>query len=89
MELSESLKSLFRETAKSLKGSSGRVFMARTVKELGTGGQHLAESELGWNRKTIRKGTHELQSGLACQEAFSARGRKKASLGWFIKDWFF
>jgi hypothetical protein len=39
MELTDSLKSLCIETAKSLKGSARRLFMARTVKELGAGGQ--------------------------------------------------
>src|SRR4029453_16736988 len=61
---------------KSLKGSARRLFMARTVKELGAGGQRRAERELGWGRMTIRKGTHELESGITCLDAFSARGRK-------------
>lgn len=78
MELTDSLKTLFIETARSLKGPARRLFMARTTKELGSGGQRLAQSELGWNRETIRKGTHELESGFTCQEAFAARGRKKA-----------
>lgn len=52
--------------------------MARTTKELGPGGQRKAEVALGWNRETIRKGTHELESGFTCQDAFAARGRKKA-----------
>ena len=52
--------------------------MARTVKELGPGGQRHAEQELGWNRRTIRKGTHELDSGFTCVDAFWARGRKPA-----------
>ena len=76
MELSDSLKSLFIETAKSLKGSARRLFMARIVKELGSGGQRRAERELGWGRMTIRKGTHELESGFTCLDAFAARGRK-------------
>lgn len=80
MELTDSLKALFRETAKALKGSSRRLFMARTVKELGPGGQRLAERELGWNRITIRKGTHELASGIICLDALSARGRKRAEV---------
>jgi hypothetical protein len=50
--------------------------MARTVKELGPGGQRRAERELGWSRVTIRKGTHELDSGFTCLDAFTARGRK-------------
>ena len=78
MELTDSVKSLLIETAKSLKGSARRVFMARTVKELGSGGQRRAARELGWGRMTIRKGMHELDSGLRCVDAFSLRGRKRA-----------
>ena len=78
MELTESLKSLFTQSAQALKGSARRLFMARTVQELGPGGQRLAQRELGWCRDTIRKGTHELTTGIACQEAFLLRGRKPA-----------
>ena len=78
MELVDSLKSLLIETAKDIKGSARRLFMARTVKALGRGGQCRAEQELGWDRTTIRKGIHELDSGITCQDNFSARGRKKA-----------
>jgi hypothetical protein len=77
MELTTSVKSLLIETAKALKGSARRLFMARTVKELGTGGQRRAERELGWGRMTMRKGTHELESGFTGLDAFSARGRKR------------
>ena len=80
MELTDSLKSLFVVTSKSLKGSARRLFMARTVKELGPGGQRQAERELGWNRITIRKGMHELESGFICLDAVSARGRKRAEV---------
>ncbi len=73
MELTDSLKTLFIDTAKTLKGSARRVFMARTVKELGTGGQRRAERELGWSRVTIRKGTRELESGVPIPDNFSAR----------------
>src|SRR6266446_4922368 len=76
MDLTDSLKALFIETATTLTGSARRLFMARTVKELGPGGQRRAERELGWSRVTIRKGTHELASGFACLDAFAARGRK-------------
>ena len=77
MEFPDSLKALFMDTARSLKGSARRLFMARTVKELGPGGQRRAERELGWSRVTIRKGTHELESGFTCLDAFAARGRKR------------
>jgi hypothetical protein len=76
MDLTDSLKALFIETADTLKGSARRLFMARTVKELGPGGQRRAERELGWNRETVRKGTQELETGLICLDNFTARGRK-------------
>ena len=78
MELTEELKDLLIDTAKQLKGSARRLFMARTVKTLGPGGASRAERELGWNRKTIRKGMHEVESGITCLDAFGARGRKRA-----------
>src|SRR5512138_1857939 len=78
MDLTDSLKSLLIETAEALKGSARRLFMARTVKELGPGGQRRAERDLGWNRETIRKGMHELESGVVCLDNFAARGRKRA-----------
>ncbi len=78
MDLTDSLKSILIDTAKQLKGSARRIFRARIVKELGRGGASLAERELGWNRKTIRKGTHEVESGIICLDAFEARGRKLA-----------
>lgn len=78
MELPDSLKTLLIATAKSLKGSARRLFMARTVKELGPGGQQRAARELRWGRMTIRKGMHELASGVICIDAFARRGRKRA-----------
>lgn len=78
MELTDSLKTLLIETAKSLKGSARRLCMARTVKELGPGGQQRAARELRWGRMTIRKGMHELDSGVICVDAFALRGRKRA-----------
>ena len=76
MELTEEVKALVLNTAKQLKGSACRMFMARTVQALGTGGQRLAERELGWNRVTIRKGMHEVESGMVCVDGFRLRGRK-------------
>ena len=78
MELTDALKGLFIATAQALSGSARRVFMARTAKELGPGGQRRAERELGWSRATIRKGTRELESGVAIVDAFALRGRKRA-----------
>jgi len=76
MELSDDLKNVFTETAKILNNSDRRIFMARVVKALGKGGQRYAEDELNWNRDVIRKGMHELESGIRCIDDFSGRGRK-------------
>ena len=65
-------------TAKTLKGSQRRLFMARTVHAMGRGGQIWAEVHLRWNRETIRKGRHELRTGMTCLDAFSSRRRKPA-----------
>jgi hypothetical protein len=66
------------DTAKILKGSQRRLFMAKTVAAMGRGGQVWAEAHLGWNRETIRKGMHELRSGMTCVDAFHCRRRKPA-----------
>lgn len=78
MELTDELKTTYKETAQALKGSDRHVFMARIVKALGRGGQSRGERELGWCRDTICKGMRELESGQRQADNFSARGRKKA-----------
>ena len=78
MELTSEVKALLLNTAKDLKGSALRMFMARSVQALGEGGQRLAERELGWNRGTIRKGMHEVERGIVCVDAFALRGRKRS-----------
>ncbi|BAZ53234.1 transposase [Nostoc sp. NIES-4103] len=78
MELTDSLKSLLKETAHQLKGAAKRKFIAQTVVALGYGGQSLAERELGWNRATIGKGIKELNTGITCFDNYRSRGRKKS-----------
>jgi len=78
IELSEEQKDLYRTTAQSLKGHERRLFMARVVKLLGKGGPSQAKRELGWDRDTLRKGLHELETGIRCIDNYGARGRKRA-----------
>ncbi len=52
--------------------------MAKTVGAMGRGGQRWARVNLGWCRDTIRKGAHELRSGMTCADAFHCRRRKPA-----------
>jgi hypothetical protein len=76
IKLTEEEKELYNETAKTLKGSERRLFMARSVKALGWGGIRYAKREVGWNPITIIKGKRELESGIVVIDNFKARGRK-------------
>jgi hypothetical protein len=78
MELNDSFRSTLIETAETLRSVERRRFMAQTVQSFGRGGQRRAESELGWNRGTVRKALHELHSGITCCDAFSCRGQLRA-----------
>ena len=78
MELTPQVKEYLHGTANALHGVDRRIFMARTVRLLGPAGQRRAERELGWNRVTIRKGMHELTTGIRCVDACYLRGRKRA-----------
>jgi hypothetical protein len=76
MELTASSRKMLVDTSETLRGAERRLFMARTVRSLGVGGQRIAERELGWSRVTVRKGMHELESGIRCTDAYALRGRK-------------
>ncbi len=70
------LMALLQETAQMLKGSERRMFMAKTARLFGPKGHRRAARELGWDRKTLRKGESELQHG-PIHDQFAACGRKK------------
>lgn len=66
-----------KDAAKVLKGHAKRLFIARTVVEVFDGVPYRAAQELGWNRQTIDKGLHELESGVECVDGRrGATGRK-------------
>jgi hypothetical protein len=75
MELTPLICSWLVETAHSFHGAQRRRFMAQTVEALDLS-QRQAALLLGWARDTVRKGLHELHSGITCLDNFSARGRK-------------
>jgi hypothetical protein len=50
--------------------------MAEVVKGWARGGATIAERELGWNRRTIRKGMQELDYRMSIADSFRLRGRK-------------
>jgi len=76
-ELTKIEKDIYVETAKILKGTDRRVFMARVVELLGYGGQYYVEKEFQWNHETIRKGKQELETGKSIVDNFSERGAKR------------
>jgi hypothetical protein len=51
MELTEAVKDLLVQTAKALKGSARRLFMARTVQALGEGGQRPSLGEIQFSHE--------------------------------------
>lgn len=77
LELTPEVKKTIQVAVGLLKGAARRLFMASVVAQMGRGGQSFAAQELGWNRDLIRKGLHELNSGMTCVDAFSSRGRKR------------
>ncbi|MHC5613668.1 MAG: hypothetical protein ACYTXA_22385 [Nostoc sp.] len=78
IELTDSLKSLLKETATQFIGTARGRFQVQTVMGLGYAGQLLAQKELRWDRKTIHKGIKELTSGITCVDNYSARDHYKA-----------
>lgn len=52
------------------------VLDASVVTGMGCGGAAWAKRELGWDRTTVRKGLHELESGVVCFDNVGLRGRK-------------
>jgi DNA-binding protein Fis len=75
IRLPDAMRDALTYAANHLKGANRRMFIAETVCSIGDGGQRMAEKMLGWNRGTIRKGMHELHSGIYCVDNFSGRGR--------------
>jgi hypothetical protein len=76
LRITPEFKRVLQQTLSQLSGASRRVFMASVVKAMGRGGARQAEISLAWDRTTVRKGLHELNSGVVCLDAVSLRGRK-------------
>jgi hypothetical protein len=67
------------ERTHALKGRARRLWMARTGRALGAGGQQRAERACGWGRRPMRQGTHALDRGVAGLDALATRGRQRAA----------
>lgn len=73
----ENCKDIFIDSINKLKSSNRRIAIAKVSKAIGKGGQRIVAKEFNVSRDTIRKGTHELESGVTIIDAYNARGRKK------------
>lgn len=71
------IKYILKDVINKLKGSDKRVALARIAQEIGIGGQSIVAKEFQVGRDTVRKGINELRTGIACEDAFGMRGRKK------------
>jgi len=76
-EISETLKSIIKNTAKKLRGFERRIYIAEITIELLDKSTRKAEREFGWGRKTVEKGMKELTTNIRCVDNYSARGNKK------------
>lgn len=76
MHITVELQTVWQQALAQLRGATRRLFMASVVKGLGRGGARQAQIQLGWDRTTVRKGRHELNSGMVCADAVAQRGRK-------------
>lgn len=71
-------KELLKETVNLLNGSQKRVVLAKLSKEMGRGGVTLVARTFRVSRNTIAKGMQEVESGVAIEDQFHARGRHRA-----------
>ena len=76
INISPTTRQIWQQTLDQLSGQARRLFMASVVMDMGRGGAAWAKRELGWDRTTVRKGMHKLESGVVCFDNVGLRGRK-------------
>lgn len=76
INITPEIRKIWNDALDKFDGQARRIFMASVVIGMGRGGSAWAKRELGWDRTTIRKGQHELESGVVCLDNTSGRGRK-------------
>jgi hypothetical protein len=76
INITPATRQIWQQTLDQLSGQARRLFMASVVTGMGRGGAAWTKRELGWDRTTVRKGLHELESGLICLDNVRMRGRK-------------
>lgn len=72
----ENGKGFLKKVFKFIQGRDRRILAAGISMEHGYGGESYVAKEFGIGRDTIRKGMHELRTGIRIEDAFNMRGRK-------------
>ena len=78
MRVTDEFKATLKETQATLSGYERRHFMAKIVETVFGGKPSHAESELGWNRTTLRKALAELRGEFCYVDRYHERGRKRS-----------
>ena len=76
--LTEKVKATILDAAKKLTGVKKRAFMAQVTEDYFDGSARKAEKNMGWSRKTVKKGQLEQETGIVCHDNYQGRGRKKS-----------
>ncbi len=80
MQLTENVKSTFKDAAGKLTGNRKRDFMAKVALDYFEGSPRRVETVLGWNRHSVQRGLHERKTGIICLDNYQARGCHKSEL---------
>ena len=78
MHLPEQQVATLKDAARKLTGAKRRAFQAQVTLDYLEGRARLAETVLGWYRKTVELGLHELRTGIVCVARFSDRGNRRS-----------
>lgn len=78
MQLTETVKSTFKDAAKKLTGNRKRDFMAKVSEDYCEGSARKAETIFGWNRHSVQLGLQERRTGIICVDNYRARGCYKS-----------
>ena len=75
-ELQEPHIATIKDAAQKLTGAKRRAFQAQVALDYLNGSARRAEAVLGWSRRTVTLGLHELRTGLTCVDNTSAHGNR-------------
>jgi hypothetical protein len=78
MRVTDEFKETLNEAQTLLSGYARRHFMVKIVETVFAGKPSHAESELGWNRTTLRKALDELKGEFCYIDRYHERGRKRS-----------